>query len=202
MAASDKIALLPAGGNYLALMQKIVSDNVKAPELVNSLWKYFEGRIKCEIIDDDRQPSVIKFTQRVVDEKDISEVHLILRHNDRLEEALIHELLHAELYRRGYPKWYLHAQEEDLWQEGADILNLAEHIIMLPSFLSIGYREERFVGPSKAMSEEGRQVEADLAAMGELLFTPKSFVECISEYLRGRGIEFVVPYHSRIEIRE
>ena len=192
----------PMPENALHVMKSIVA-NAKAIELVNSLWKHFSGRIRCECVADDGQPSVLRWNVRMNNGIDTSELKLILRRNDRLEEALIHELLHADLYRRGYPKWFLPTQDAHLLRQGEDILNLAEHVVMLPSFLSLGYREERFVGRTKVpMSEEGQRVQADLTAMAESLSTPSGFVACVSEYLKRRGIAFEVPYWGRAENRE
>ncbi|MEY2578776.1 MAG: hypothetical protein QOI49_1600 [Verrucomicrobiota bacterium] len=191
----------PADDTQLALMHKIVSRNMRAMELLNALWEYFGGRMKCEVIRDDGNPSVINYNPCVVNGKEAPDCHLILRENERLEEALVHELLHADLWRRGYPRWFLRTQAESLWNQGRDILNLAEHIVMLPTFKSLGYPEERFVGPSKPLDEEGRQVLGDLAAMADLLSTPKGFVEEISAYLQARGIQFEVPCDSATGIR-
>jgi len=173
-------------------MLEIVAENAKATAFVTALWEAFAGRVKCQIIADDGKPSILRFEHRISDGKDASEVHLVLRRNSRLEEALIHELLHAELFRRGYPKFFLRTQGEYRWQEGADILNLAYHVVMLPAFLALGYAEERFVGPSKPMSEEGQRVEADLHAMKDRLSTPEGYTDCLREYFRNRGIEFEV----------
>lgn len=182
-------------------MLTIVAGNAKAAAFVKALWEDFSERVKCEIIDDDGKPSVIRFNNRIANGLDVSEIHLILRRNNRLEAALIHELLHADLYRRGYPKFFLPTQDEYLWQNGADILNLADHVVMLPAFVSLGYAEERFVGPSKPMNEEGQQVEADLVAMEDRLSTHEGYTACLSEYLRKRGIKFdIMPsaiVHSR-----
>jgi hypothetical protein len=187
--------------DHLHRMLTIVGSNAKSAAFVNELWEAFSGRIKCEIIADDGRPSVLRFEHRTSNGMDRSEAHLILRENSRLEEAMIHELLHADLFRCGYPKFYLRTQREGKWQEGADILNLADHVVMLPTFLSLGYADERFVGPSEPMSEEGQRVQADLRALKDRLSTPEGYTECLCEYLRNRGIEFsVIPsgsVHSR-----
>jgi len=192
MTISPEIQVQPIDEDNLERMLTIVAGNAKATALVKELWEDFAGQMKCEIIDDDGKPSVIRYNNRISNGLDVSEIHLILRRNNRLEEALIHELLHADLYRRGYPKFFLAAQDEYLWQEGADILNLAEHVVMLPTFVSLGYAAERFVGPSKPMNEEGQQVEADLRAMEDRLSTQEGYSDCLSECLRKRGIKFEI----------
>lgn len=201
MAELNENGLPTTHKTQLALMHKIVGRNVRAGELLNAVWEYFDGRMECEVIPDDGNPSVINYKARVVNGREVPECRLILRDSGRLEEAFTHELLHADLWRRGYPRWFLRTQAESLWNQGRDILNLAEHIVMLPTFKSLGYSEERFVGPSKPLDEEGLQVQADLAAMGVLLFTPKGFVKGISGYLQGRGIQFEAPYGSAIDVR-
>jgi hypothetical protein len=192
MTINRKIQIAPIDEDHLQRMLTIVSGNVKATAFVKGIWEDFSCRVKCEIIEDDGKPSVIRYNSRTRNGLDVSDIHLILRKNNRLEEALIHELLHADLYRRGYPKFFLSTQDVCVWQEGADILNLADHLVMLPGFVSLGYAEERFVGPSKPMNEEGQQVEADLRAMEERLSTKEGYAECLSEYLRKRGIKFEI----------
>lgn len=201
MTINPEAQVRPIGEDHLQPMLTIVAGNAKATVFVKELWEDFCGRVKCEIIDDDGKPSIIRITPRVSNGVDVSEIHLILRRNNRLEEALIHELLHADLFRRGYPKFFMATQDEYRWNEGRDILNLADHVVMLPIFVSLGYAEERFVGPSEPMNEEGQQVEADLVAMKDRLSTREGYADCLSEYLRKRGIKFeIIPsaiVHSR-----
>lgn len=201
MTISPEIQVPPTDEDHLRRVLTIVAGNAKATAFVKGLWEHFSRQVKCEIIDDDGKPNVIRYNNRISNGVDVSEIHLILRRNNRLEEELIHELLHADLYRRGYPKFFLTTQDEYVWQEGADILNLADHVVMLPTFVSLGYAEERFIGPSKPMNEEGQQVEADLRAMEDRLSTQEGYADCLSEYLRKRGIKFeIIPstiVHSR-----
>jgi hypothetical protein len=188
--------------DYLHRMLTIIGGNAKATAFVTALWEAFSGRMKCEIIPDDGKPSILRFKNRMSNGVDASEVHLVLRRSSRLEEALIHELLHADLFRRGYPKFFLRTQDEYLWQEGADILNLADHVVMLPTFLSLGYAEEHFVGPSKPLSEEGQRVVADLTGMKDRLSTPEGYTDCLCQYLRNRGIKFEIIQSGIVRSRD
>lgn len=113
-----------------------------------------------------------------------------LRRNSRSEEALVHELLHSNMIPLGYPIFWLAEQECTKWNLGRDILNSAEHQVMLPMFLQLGYPKDRFLGPSEPLCTEGERIIADLEAMKNTLSSPTGFMRQMSRYLTGHGIKW------------
>lgn len=172
-------------------MEEILCRNWKATLLLRSLLDFFDAQIDCEMVDDDGQPnqhSVLGITGP----NEIGDVSIAikLRRNSRSEEALVHELLHSNMIPLGYPVFWLDEQECTEWNLGRDILNSAEHQVMLPMFLQLGYSEDRFLGPSDQLCAKGERIMTDLEAMKKTLSSPTGFMRQMSGYLTGHGIQW------------
>ncbi len=161
--------------------EQILQANPEAAQLARDLCRFFDGRLTCEIVPDDGKCSRFKLTG-VTSSTEIGDVGgvVTVRRNRRLEEAVVHELLHANLIALGYPTFFLSNQFEFFWNRGENILNLAAHEVMLPTFLALGYDEKKFVG-SCDLKEDGQEVVRELKAMD--LSTPESFAARMLEYL-------------------
>jgi hypothetical protein len=173
----------------LSRITSVLRGNAKAVRLANDLWDFFEAGLVCTIKRDDGEPNEFRL-DGIESPNVIGDIRFVitLRQTDRLEEGLVHELLHANLIALGYPTYWLSEQERFRWICGRDILNLAAHQVMQPAFVSLGYAEDRFVGPHAPLGKEGERVVADLDQMD--LSTPESFGVNISAYLHKREVAF------------
>jgi len=102
--------------------------------------------------------------------------------------------LHANLIPLGYPRFWIEEHESEKWRLTKGITNLADHVVMLPIFASLGYSAERFLGLSRSLNERERRVDADLKEMREQLRTPQGYLDCVSQYLKRNEIRFT-PLH-------
>lgn len=81
---------------------------------------------------------------------------IYLRH-DAGEEVLAHEILHADLYARGFPGSAVNVTYDHddatavrrvkcLGECLRELGNCLDHVLMYPTFVALGYRGEKFVG--------------------------------------------------------
>jgi len=102
--------------------------------------------------------------------------------------------LHANLIPLGYPRFCFEKCTREEWQLAGGITNLADHIVMLPIYVSLGYSKERFLGPPRSLNEREQRVDADLKRMGERLRTPPGYLDCVARYLAQNEIRFTPIY--------
>lgn len=155
--------------------------------LAESLWEFYNYQLYCTVWPDDGEPNRhrvdgIKDPQRI----DTIRVFISVRDNDRRAEGLVHELLHANLIPLGYPRFWLKEKS----RLAAGIINLADHIVMRPIFIALGYCAGRFLGATRSLTEQEKRVAADLQKMAADLATPESYLTHVSAYLKGQGIKF------------
>jgi hypothetical protein len=116
-------------------------------------------------------------------------VFLSIRRNARQEPGLVHELLHANLIRLGYPKFRIWEDpQSDKWPLAEGITNNAEHVAMRPTFLSLGYSDDEFLGPSRTLTNSEKQVVDELESLAVELGTPGA----ISPKYRNSSIHVAV----------
>jgi hypothetical protein len=116
----------------------------------------------CTVRDDDGEPNRHRIDlPEIVDGRPLGDVRVFLsiRRNARQEPGLVHELLHANLIRLGYPKFRIWEDpQSDKWPLAEGITNNAEHVAMRPTFLSLGYSDDEFLGPSRTLTNSEKQV--------------------------------------------
>lgn len=188
----------------LSRMTSLLS-NRKGQILAHSLWKFFNFQLYCTIRDNDGEPS----THRIELPDEVGgtageqlRIMISLCRSERQEEALVHELLHANLIPLGYPKFRIwEAPDSEKWPLAEGITNLADHLVMLPIYLSFGYAEERFLGPCRPLSDREKHVAVDLERVASELSTPAGYLAEVSAYLRSRGINFEVVHLAGTIVR-
>jgi hypothetical protein len=177
----------------LCEMTAILSGNRKATILAHSLWEFFNYQLYCTIRDDDGEPSRHRLDLVEIGEsKAVGDVRVLisLRRTERKEEALVHELLHANLIPLGYPNFRIRETESEKWILAKGITNNADHVAMLPTYLLFGYSKDRFLGPSKSLNDREKRVITDLERMAADLWTPDGYLACVSTYLARHNINF------------
>jgi hypothetical protein len=180
----------------LAVMTEILSSNPKASELARSLWGFFGFRVRCTLCDDDAEPSTHR-VEGVHGPSEISSIgiHITVRRTDRAAEALVHELLHAQLIASGYPTfWIDEEQGSEKWNIAAGITNNADHVVIRPTYLYLGYDPARFLGPSKPLRYEHLRIIARLETAASLLSSPEGYLDVVSAELREQNITFFPLY--------
>jgi hypothetical protein len=163
--------------------------------LAQSLWEFYNYHFYCTIRADDGEPNRnridgITGSQTI----DTIRVFISIRDNDRREEELVHELLHTNLIPLGYPRFWIEDCTQEKWRLAKGITNLADHVVMLPIFFSLGYSNKRFLGPGRSLNEQERRVDSDLKTMGQRLRTPQGYLDCVSQYLERHEIPFAPVY--------
>ncbi len=160
----------------LARMRNIVKRNSGARALVDSVWEFFESRVECVIIENDGEPSGHRLTGLGETPDQIGDVGVLItvRDSPRMEEAFVHELLHANLVRLGYPTFWIDEwNDSEEWRIGGGITNNADHVAMRPTYLALGYSPSQFTGPYVLSAREGQvisEIESlDLSAPGKYL---------------------------------
>jgi hypothetical protein len=170
----------------LSLMKSLLSANRRAQMLATSLWEFFRFRLYCTIHADDGQPSSHHID--LPTENEPLQIRISLRQTHRQEEALVHELLHANLIPLGYPTFRIWARSDRKWRLAGGIINLADHVSMLPIFLSFGYSADRFLGPGKPETCEERRINAKIEALAPHLKTPQGYLAKVATCLRDEKI--------------
>lgn len=172
-------------------MTAILSDNHEAVNLAESLWEFFDFQLYCTTRPDDGEPSRIRIDG--LNSKEIGDIKVCisLRDTERQKEALVHELLHADLIRDGYPKFGIDEPDDDDKHGFAeDICNYADHLVMKPIYLNFGYEKDRFVRPIGPLTESQKRVFRDLRGMKHDLFTSHGYRARIAAYLQSKSIKF------------
>lgn len=108
----------------------------------------------------------------------------------------MHELLHVDLLRKGYPMIWVDECDEAVWDLAAGIINNAEHVPMTSAYLKLGYAENRFLGPGKPPTENEQKVFNDIDRMSAHLLAPDDYLKSLSAYLRRYEIPFRPIFHG------
>jgi hypothetical protein len=114
----------------------------------------------------------------------------------------LHELLHANLIPSGYPRFWVNECSSEKWQLAGGIINLADHIVIEPIYLSFGYSRKRFLGPSRPLSNREKRVAADLQEIAAKLVTPAGYLTHVSAYLQSYDIKYEALYLADIIVTQ
>lgn len=171
-------------------MLNILVSNSRSGQLARELWEFFNYELYCTIQPATADSSRFKILPPIDDLATVnSEPRVIMvsiRESERMEEALVHELLHGELIRRGYPVFFIHDQHDTpAWKYGAMIKNNAEHVVFKPIYLSFGYSEDRFTQPA-SLTDEEKRIICELQTMDRS--TPDKFQNAIDAYMAAHNV--------------
>lgn len=183
---------MPPSTNQLANLSRmtaILSGSWKARILAHSLWEFYNYQLYCTVRADDGRPNRHRI-DGISGPKAIGKIRICIsiRSSERQEEGLAHELLHANLIPLGYLHFWVEERASKKWQLAEGIINLAEHIVMQPIYLSFGYSAEKFLGPSRPLGKLERRVAGDLQQIAATLATPDGYLTHLSAYLRSHNI--------------
>lgn len=183
----------------LSRMASILNANYHACMLAHSLWEFFNFRLHCSIHANDGQPSTHHID--LPDKGEPLRIGISLRQSHRQEEALVHELLHANLIPLGYPTFRIWESSDWKWRLAGGIINMADHVIMLPVFLSFGYSRDRFLGAGTRETRKERRISAKIDDIASNLSTPESYLTEISACLSSERITFEPIYLANAVLR-
>jgi len=179
--------------DQLARMKEIITDSSEARTLAQSLWEFFEFRLVCRLpnIEKKRPSSCHIEIERFLQTRKAGDLtpQVVIRDSPRRQEALVHELLHLNLIALGYPRFRINAKDDPQWNLAGGIVNKADHPVILPTFKSFGYSEDRFLGNSRPATPLEKQVQEDLEQFKSDLCTPEGYGRVISDYLQSHSIE-------------
>jgi hypothetical protein len=177
----------------LARMTGIITHSSEARTLVQNLWEFFEFRLECRLPNIDKEePSYWRIEiERFLQTRKAGDLapQVVIRDSPRREEALVHELLHLNLIALGYPRFRINAKDDRQWHLAGGIVNNADHSVMLPTFKSFGYSEDRFLGNARPATPLEKQVQEDLEQFRSDLCSPEGYGGVISDYLQSHSIE-------------
>lgn len=183
----------------LTNMLEILKHNEEARKLAHSLWEFFDHSIICRrpAIDVNEPNELWIEVERYLCSRKVSDLspELVIRRNDREEAGLVHELLHLNLILLGFPWFEISPCDDDTMKLAKGIRNNAEHVPMIPIFLSLGYPESEFLRPSQGKyTTRELEVFEDLAKLKPLLLNKRTYGSALSSYLDSRSIKYeVVP---------
>jgi hypothetical protein len=183
-------------------MTDILQSNSNAVELVRRLWTFFGFQLICRLPQIDKnEPSYwhIEIEQFLESHKtsDLAPT-VVVRDSARREEALVHELLHLELIRLRYPRFRVWANDDQQWKLAGGIFNYADHLIMLPMFISLGYGRDKFLGRSATPTALENRVHSELDKMEKDLRTSKGYAMAVSKCLESHSIRHEVVWIAEI----
>jgi hypothetical protein len=176
--------------NNLDRMTNFLGGNTGATVLAHDLWQFFAFRLACTRPRNAKCSRIrygIKNYSPIIKPSDIAPA-VLLAASDRMSEALTHELLHLEMLRIGYPKFYFDSMDADGAALAGGIQNCADHQVMLPLFLKFGFSADRFETPRK-LSKRDQQRVMEIKALPNLS-SPEGFADSVGGYLRENGFSF------------
>lgn len=99
--------------------------------------------------------------------------------SNRKPEALTHELLHLKLGIIGYPKLCQNYPfSDDNLRLSNDIVNIAEHRLIKPLFLKMGFSEELFLSPQEINDDWKARIQ--YFEEGQIYDSPKAFQDKVT----------------------
>lgn len=189
----------------LSSMLEIARRNTKAQTLACSLWVFFERKLTCRrpSIDINHPNSFHIEIETFLSSRKIADLRpeMVIRQNNRQEAGLVHELLHLNLIPLGFPCFRIWADDDEEWDLAGGIINNAEHVPMLRTFLSLGYSEADFLGPSmRPYSAREQRVFDDLEKLQEVLLTPREYGFAVGSYLTSRSIKHEIVWIADLAV--
>jgi hypothetical protein len=186
----------PFQQHNLSSMMEIIKSSSKARVLARSLWHFFERRLTCRRpdIDLDHPNGCHIEIDQFLNSRRPGDLRpeVVVRRNARQEVGLVHELLHLNLSPLGFPNFRLWAEDDEAWRLAGGLINNADHTVMLPIFVSLGYAESEFLGPSGPHTRREIDLFEDVEKLGPSLFTPREYADALSGYLSSRSIKHEV----------
>jgi hypothetical protein len=184
-------------------MTDIITRSVNARALAQRIWEFFEFQLVCRLPDIDKnEPSSCHIEiESFLQTHTLGDLapEVVIRESPRREEALVHELLHLNLILLGYPRFCIHAKDVRQWKLAGGIINNADHPVMLPTFTSFGYSEDRFRGPPQPLTPLERRVHEDLKKLEtELRSTQERYGRAVSNCLRNYSIKHDVVWIAKM----
>ena len=174
-------------------MLNIISSNSAAQLMLREVWEFTSFQLVCVICEDDGKPSkyrldvgAFRASGKLADLLPT----ITLKKTPRSEEAFVHELLHLEVARRGFPRFIFRPPTDPKRLPlAAGIQNIADHVVMLPIFQALGYREDLFLGPALTPTEEEALVLRHFSAMNPIC-TPRVYGDVVAPFLLKHDIHF------------
>jgi len=188
----------------LSRVTAILCGNWRASLLAHSLWEFHNYQLYCTVRADDGRANRHRIDGITGPQTfDKIRIYVSIRKNERQEEGLVHELLHANLIPLGYPRFWIHDHgESEKFTLAGGIINLADHIPMLRAYLSLGYFAGRFLGPSRPLNKREARVDRDLQQIADKLTTPDGYLTQISAYLSSYNIRYEPIYLAEIVVKQ
>jgi len=178
----------------LSRMTEILSKNWKSRILAHSLWQFFNYQLYCAVRDEADRSNRCRI-DGILNPSKVDEIRIFIsiRQDRRAEEALVHELLHANLIPLGYPRFWIDEEEASgKWVLAAGVINLADHVVIRPIYSSLGYSVDEFLSPSRPLNEREKRVDAELQLVKDVLATPAGYSAQLAAYLKHHDIKFHV----------
>jgi len=186
----------------LSRMLEMIERSSKARMLAFSLWQFFGRKVVCRrpSLDPDHPNSFHIEIDGFLTSRQTRDLQpeVVIRRNVRQEVGLVHELLHLNLIPLGFPFFRVWADDDATWNLAGDIINNCQHVPMLPIFVSLGYSESEFLGPSRGHSEFELRVFEDINKLKPSLFIPEEHGRAVSACLKGRSVKHEVVWISQM----
>ncbi|HSV62339.1 MAG TPA: hypothetical protein VLH83_03245 [Chthoniobacterales bacterium] len=192
---------VPFEEQNLSSLLEIAGHSFKARLLACSLWEFFDRKLVCRrpSVDIDHPNSFHIEIEKFLRSKNVGDLqlHLVIRRNRRQETGLVHELLHLNLIPLGFPTFRIWADDDETWNLAGGIINNAEHVPMLRTFISFGYPESEFLGPSGPYSVRELDTFDDIAGLSSRLIEPASYALAVGSYLAKRSIRHEIVWIAK-----
>ena len=176
----------------LERMREILARNLAAAALAERLWNFYGCRLMCST-PKEQDTSRIRYgiTEYVPELKAVDLVPVVLlAQSDRMEEALVHELLHLELVRLGYPRFYLDRTDRVGLAQG--ITNCSDHVVMRPLFATLGYSLNRFE-TRRELTDEDKHYLQEIEALPNM-HSPDGYTASVAACLKKHRFGFRLVY--------
>lgn len=157
--------------------------------MAERLWRFYGCRLMCSTPKEAETSrinyGIPKEYTSELKAQDLAPM-IFLARSERMEEALLHELLHLELVRIGYPRFYFDRTERVGLCGG--IANSADHVVMLPRFTTLGYDANRFLTP-RPLDANDEAILKEIEALPNL-HTPAGYTASVPTHLKKHGFGF------------
>ena len=174
-------------GENLDAMQDLLGAQKEAQDLLTDVWKAF-GPILFSSSPEIETSRYAFRVQLLSDGKIGNSIPSvgIKTGTGREVEALVHELLHINLIQLGFPRLCSNTVDGDAYGVAKVIINIADHRLILPKFLQMGFAEESFLTPLPHVEPFAAHVAA--FDEGALYDTHQLYYNRVSKHLAAQGI--------------
>ncbi len=174
-------------GKNLDAMRDLLGPRKEAQDLLTNVWEAF-GPILFSSSPEIETSRYALRVQLLSDGKIGNSIPSvgIKTGTGREVEALVHELLHINLIQLGFPRLCSNTVDGDAYGVAKVIINIADHRLILPKFLQMGFAEELFLTPLPHVEAFAAHVAA--FDEGALYDTHQLYYDRVSKYLTAKGI--------------